>query len=112
MMRIRLEHSELVGDLREFLGRCECVVEQRGSHMLTVELKGSVAPGALRDDWARMQLGAYLRVWQARHPGTVAQLLVEGDAKRGRLSTNQRRPQPRLSPSATSAGIPRKGYTR
>jgi hypothetical protein len=30
---------------------------------------------AVHQDWRRMQLDAYLRVWQARHPDTEAQLI-------------------------------------
>jgi hypothetical protein len=122
-VQVRLENSALVGDLSEFLRRCECLVEQIGRETLKVDLDGPVSVDAamsraqsglcymcgrevetifarldssLCDDcrerrsydgplaspesvvhreWRRMQLDAYLRVWQARHPDAEAQLI-------------------------------------
>jgi hypothetical protein len=122
-MKVRLKNSALVGDLSEFLRRCECLVEQVGRETLRVDLDGPVSfeaamsrarsglcytcggkvesvflrlgspqchdcresrsrrgsrvlrDPAIQEEWRRMQLDAYLRVWQARHPETEAQLL-------------------------------------
>jgi hypothetical protein len=122
-VKVRLENSALVGDLSEFLRRCECLVEQVGRETLRVDLDGPVSfeaamsrarsglcytcggevesvflrlgsplchdcresrsrhgsrvspDPAVQEEWRRMQLDAYLRVWQARHPETEAQLL-------------------------------------
>ena len=122
-VKVRLENSALVGDLSEFLRRCQCLVEQVGRETLRVDLDGPVSfeaamsrarsglcymcgaevegilaklgsplcqdcresrsgggsraspDSAAQQEWRRMQLDAYLRVWQARHPTTEAQLI-------------------------------------
>lgn len=122
-MKVRLQNSALVGDLSEFLRRCECLVEQVGRGTLSVRLDGPVSfeaamsrarsglcymcggevesvlanlgspvcldcresragsgsrgsmDSTFQQEWRRMQLLAYLRVWQARHPDTQAQLV-------------------------------------
>ncbi len=121
-MKVRLANSALLGDLIEYLRRCECLVERDGSETLRVDLNGAVSFEAAmsrvrsglcyrcgaevesvlwklgsplcldcresrsgqspqepaftaQQEWRRMQLRAYLKVWQARHPGVEAQLI-------------------------------------
>jgi hypothetical protein len=122
-VKVRLKNYALVGDLTEFLRRCECLVEQVGRETLRVDFQGPVSieaamsrvraglcymcggdvesvfarlgsplchdcresrsgdasrespDSAVQQDWRQMQLNAYLRVWQARHPEADAQLV-------------------------------------
>jgi hypothetical protein len=73
-MKIRLSDPSLIGDLLEFLRARECVVEPASEDTLDVEL-----PVAMRDDAAALELDLYLRVWEATHPGVLA----ERDARAG-----------------------------
>lgn len=74
----------LAPELVVFLRRCQCEVDHLGPATLGVGLKhaidletaaqlhreagsnGLTAP--VRDEWARMEVEAYLRVWCALHP--------------------------------------------
>lgn len=74
----------LATELVAFLRRCQCDVDHLGPATLGVALKhaidletaaqlhreagsnGLTAP--VRDEWARMEVEAYLRVWCALHP--------------------------------------------
>ena len=69
-MRIWLKNPALVSDLRDYLKRCNCEVQQHGRSALQVELSGPVRS----QEWARMQLQAYVSTWQALHPRTETQL--------------------------------------
>jgi hypothetical protein len=62
----------LVDDLLEFLRARQCAVEPASENTLDVQV-----PEALRPDAARLELDLYLRVWEATHPGAVAERLVE-----------------------------------
>jgi hypothetical protein len=71
-MRIWLKNPALVSDLREYLSRCNCEVRPHGRSALYVELSGPVKS----PEWARMQLQAYVSVWQALHPRSEPQLFA------------------------------------
>lgn len=77
-MRITLDDPAHVVDLTDFLRRCECRVEQVGPTALDVDVpvRASTATGAEQPDaeWDRMEIGAFLRVWQILHPETQAHL--------------------------------------
>ncbi len=77
-MRITLDDPAHVADLTDFLRRCECRVEQVGPRALDVEIpvRASTATDAEQPDaaWARMEIGAFLRVWQILHPEAQAHL--------------------------------------
>jgi hypothetical protein len=78
-LRITLDDPAHIADLTDFLRRCECRVEQVGPRGLDVEVpvRASTAAGAEeRADaaWARMEIGAFLRVWQILHPEAHAHL--------------------------------------
>lgn len=66
-MRVRITNPVFVHDLVEFLRRAECVVEQTAADTIDVAL-----PHALMDEAARMEVGFYLGVWEAMHPGVGA----------------------------------------
>jgi hypothetical protein len=71
-MRIWLKNPALVNDLREYLRRCNCEVRPHGRSALQVELTGPVQS----PEWERMQLQAYVSVWQALHPRCEAELFA------------------------------------
>jgi hypothetical protein len=69
-LRIWLKNPALLTDLREYLKRCNCEVQQHGRSALQVELAGPVKS----PEWAKMQLLAYVNVWQALHPRTETEV--------------------------------------
>jgi hypothetical protein len=78
-LRITLDDPAHVADLTDFLRRCECRVEQVGPRALDVEVPvraSTAARAEQRPDaaWARMEIGAFLRVWQILHPEAQAHL--------------------------------------
>jgi hypothetical protein len=66
-MNVELSDPRLADDLLSYLRRAECQVEAEGGGLLAVTL-----PGSLPEEAARRQLEAYLRAWQALHPGVRA----------------------------------------
>lgn len=83
----------LASELVAFLRRCQCDVDHLGPGTLGVELKhaidletaaqrlrgaagsnGGAAP--VRDEWARMEVEAYLKVWCALHPECSVELVA------------------------------------
>jgi hypothetical protein len=72
-LRITLDDPAHVADLTDFLRRCECRVEQVGPRALGVDVpvRASTAAGPEPQadaEWARMEIGAFVRVWQILHP--------------------------------------------
>lgn len=93
MVRLRLDDPMLAPELVAFLRRCECTVDHLGPATLGVGLKhaidletaeqrlhreagsnGLTVP--VRDEWARMEVEAYLRVWCALHPECSVELVA------------------------------------
>jgi hypothetical protein len=86
VVRVELRRADLDAALnRVRLGYCtrcggeiERVLTSHGSVMCQ-DCRDGIGASALNGragrDWARMELGAFLRVWQLRHPETQAQLL-------------------------------------
>jgi hypothetical protein len=64
-MRILLNDPSLVEDLRDYLRRCNCEVELRGTTMV----EASPPERNVEPVYLRMELNAYLRVWRLMHPG-------------------------------------------
>jgi hypothetical protein len=81
----------LAPELVVFLRRCQCDVDHLGPATLGVGLKhaidletaaqhlrgatsGVTAP--VRDQWARMEVEAYLKVWRALHPECSVELVA------------------------------------
>jgi len=76
-LRITLDNPALVTDLTDFLRRCECKVEQVGSRALEVDVAAQAGqPVGAEHEWARLQIDAFLRVWQLLHPETQAHLFA------------------------------------
>ena len=59
-MSVRTDDPTRLGELASFLERLGCRVSAVDAATL-----GGVAPEALRDDAAELELDLYLRVWQA-----------------------------------------------
>jgi hypothetical protein len=72
MVRLRLTNSSLVSELGTFLQRCECDVEQLGPRMLDVGVRHEINS----DEWTRMEVEAYVKVWQALHPEGHVELVT------------------------------------
>jgi len=63
-MRIRTGSASSTSELAGYLRRCECVVDVRDDWTLDV----AVRPGSLSAEHARIELDAYLGVWEAMNP--------------------------------------------
>lgn len=66
-MRVELSDPSLADDLVSFLRGAQCRAERAGAGALAVDLPDSLPPEA-----ARLELEAYLAVWQTQHPGVRA----------------------------------------
>jgi hypothetical protein len=74
-LRITLDNPAHVADLIDFLCRCECRVEAVGARAVEVNVPIRASdPPRLDPEWARMEIGAFLRVWQILHPDAQAHL--------------------------------------
>jgi hypothetical protein len=62
-MRIDVPTGAAAAALADYLQRCECSVEIVGEKALEVTLRSR-----RNDSGARLELGAYLRVWSAMYP--------------------------------------------
>ena len=69
-VRIHVSHADAVDDLREYLQRCDCVVELRGR----TDLEADPPDRDVEPQYLRMELDAYLRVWRTMHPGATAEI--------------------------------------
>ena len=67
-MRFQVSDPTLVGDLFDYLRRCNCDVEVCGRDAV----EASPPPRNVEPVYLRMELDAYLRVWRAMHPGADA----------------------------------------
>lgn len=98
MIRLRLDDPMLASELLTFLRRCECDVEASGpatlevalrhaidvdaarSHLRAVPIREASAldldEGPVREEWARMEVEAYLKVWCALHPDCSVELVA------------------------------------
>lgn len=63
-MRVEISDPALADDLVAFLRRAHCEAERADGTSVAVSV-----PEAGRDDLARRELEAYLKAWQALHPG-------------------------------------------
>ena len=73
---IRLSDPGLSKEFIKFLRRAECVASlgdvQAHAEGIAVEVR---VPAAYDDEQAQMEVALYLRVWEAVHPGSGAELL-------------------------------------
>jgi hypothetical protein len=70
-MRIRTGSASSTIELAGYLRRCECVVDAKDEWTLDV----GVRPGSLDAQQARIELDAYLRVWEAMNPAATVERL-------------------------------------
>ena len=71
-MKVQVSESVLVDELAQALRRCEFSVLRTGENTLHVspasaQPRGEEIPGA-----AELELDLYLKVWEAKHPGSRA----------------------------------------
>ena len=75
-MFIRLSDPSLAEEFVGYLRRVDCVADlgavQAHAEGIAVEVE---VPKAYDDAQARMEVALYLRVWEAVHPGSGAELL-------------------------------------
>jgi hypothetical protein len=73
---VRLSDPGLSQEFIEYLRRAECVASlgdvQAHAEGIAVEVH---VPAAYDDEQAQMEVALYLRVWEAVHPGSGAELL-------------------------------------
>jgi hypothetical protein len=70
-MRIRTGSASSTSELAGYLRRCECNVEARDEWTLEVDVR----PGSLSAEHARIELDAYLSVWEAMNPTSSVERL-------------------------------------
>jgi len=73
-VQVRLSDPTLIDDLRAWLERVRCSVEQLDERTLAVEVPNPIPAG--RDD---IQLDLFLRVWEVRQDGRATARRVEED---------------------------------
>jgi hypothetical protein len=75
-VQVRLSDPGLAEELVGFLRRADCVADlgevEAHADGIAVEVQ---VPRAYDQDQARMEVALYLRVWEAVHPGSDAELL-------------------------------------
>jgi hypothetical protein len=69
-MHVHLSDPSLVDDLLAFLRTRQCVAVVDPAGRIAVSI-----PDSTREDAARLELGLYLQVWRADHPGVDVVLL-------------------------------------
>jgi hypothetical protein len=76
-MIVRLSDAALADEFLGFLRRAECIAEvgEVTAHAEGVAVAVDV-PDAYDDAQARLEVALYLRVWEAVHPGSGAELLA------------------------------------
>jgi len=83
-MHVRLSDADLAEEFVRFLRRTRCVahVGDVQAHAEGVAVQVDV-PEAYDHEQARMEVALYLRVWEAVHPGSGAELLDEEGLQAG-----------------------------
>ena len=75
-VQVRLSDPGLAEELVGFLRRADCVADlgevEAHAERIAVEVH---VPRAYDQDQARLEVALYLRVWEAVHPGSGAELL-------------------------------------
>jgi hypothetical protein len=75
-MFVRLSDPGLAEEFLGFLNRADCIVDlgEVEAHAEGIAVRVEV-PDAYNEAQARMEVALYLRVWEAMHPGSGAELL-------------------------------------
>jgi hypothetical protein len=75
-VHVRLSDAGLAEEFLGFLRRADCVADvgevEAHAEGIAVEVE---VPRAYDEEQARMEVALYLRVWEAVHPGSGAELL-------------------------------------
>lgn len=75
-MHVRLSDPSLADEFVGFLRRADCIADlgdvQAHAEGIAVEVE---VPRAYDEAQARMEVALYLRVWEATHPGSGAEVL-------------------------------------
>jgi hypothetical protein len=75
-MVVRLSDPGLVEKFLGYLRRADCIVALGAPEARAQGIAVHVeVPAAYDDDQARLEVALYLRVWEAVHPGSGAELL-------------------------------------
>ena len=69
-MRIEVSEAALLDELAQSLRRCEYSVVRTGRHELEVTLESARSGVAEIEGAAELEIDMYLKVWEAKHPGT------------------------------------------
>jgi hypothetical protein len=75
-MHVRLSDPSLAEEFLGFLRRADCIADvgEVEAHAEGIAVQVDV-PHAYNGNQARMEVALYLRVWEAVHPGSGAELL-------------------------------------
>jgi hypothetical protein len=75
-MHVRLSDPRLAEEFIGFLRRADCIADvgEVMAHAEGIAVEVEV-PRALNGEQARLEVALYLRVWEAVHPGSGAELL-------------------------------------
>jgi hypothetical protein len=75
-MFVRLSDPRLTEEFLGFLKRADCIADlcEVEAHAEGIAVQVEV-PDAYNESQARMEVALYLRVWEAVHPGSGAELL-------------------------------------
>jgi hypothetical protein len=75
-VQVRLSDPRLAEEFLGFLRRADCIADLGAvsAHAEGIAVEVDV-PSAYDEEQARMEVALYLRVWEATHPGTGAELL-------------------------------------
>jgi hypothetical protein len=75
-MVVRLSDPSLADKFIDYLRRADCVADlgDVAAHADGIAVRVEV-PAAYDEEQARMEVALYLRVWEAVHPGSGAELL-------------------------------------
>ncbi|HEY7706271.1 MAG TPA: hypothetical protein VH968_03805 [Gaiellaceae bacterium] len=75
-MHVRLSDPGLAEEFLDFLRRADCIADvgEVEAHAEGIAVQVDV-PHAYNGNQARMEVALYLRVWEAVHPGSGAELL-------------------------------------
>jgi hypothetical protein len=75
-MQVRLSDPRLSEEFLGFLRRADCIADvgQVAAHAEGIAVQVDL-PKAYDEEQARMEVALYLRVWEAVHPGSGAELL-------------------------------------
>jgi hypothetical protein len=76
VMVVRLSDASLAEKFLGYLRRADCVADvgDVDAHAKGISVEVEV-PAAYDEEQARMEVALYLRVWEAVHPGSGAELL-------------------------------------